>query len=264
MKTIETSTELLTISQEFASLISRISQKEIDFFLDDDIEILHEFRVDLRKLRTWSQILKKAKYPIQKIQKHLARCHCMGGDLRNIDVLISWAQNNESFIAPSSLKTFKRKRKNLHKYFIKELVKTETISKLRTLGRDFLPNIAKISKYDFEIHVNHYIEAQRKSITELLPQAIDDLEKLHEVRKMLKKVRYAFLLLPTIEINSLANLKELQEILGYINDRCVWISLIKTVLRDQQEVDRLEKLFLYNINDKLTEFKAYIASGKIF
>ena len=91
MKTIETSMELLTIPQEFAALLSKIAQEEINFFLEDDIEFLHEFRVDLRKLRTWAQILKKANYPIKKIQKHLAQCHCMGEDLRNMDVLICWA-----------------------------------------------------------------------------------------------------------------------------------------------------------------------------
>jgi len=264
MKTIETSMELLTIPQEFAALLSKIAQEEINFFLEDDIEFLHQFRVDLRKLRTWAQILKKANYPIQKIQKHLAQCHCMGGDLRNIDVLIYWAQENPSFIAPSSIEVFKHKRKNLYKCFMKELVKTETTSKLRILGRDFLPHIAHISKYDFALHVNYYIETQKKAIDTLLPQAISDLEKLHEVRKMLKKVRYALLLLPTIEINALANLKELQEILGYINDRCVWMSLVQTELIDKKEVCSLEKIFSQNISDKLTEFKAYMEVGKIF
>lgn len=264
MKMIETQTELLTIAQEFASIVSHISRHEIDFFVEDNIEFLHEFRVELRKLRTWVQIFKKAHYPIQKIKKHLAQCHCMGGDLRNIDVLIDWAENNESFISPSSLKILKRKRKNLHQRFIKELIKTETISKLRKLGRNFLVHLEVTSKYDFELHVNSYIKTQKKSIYKLLPEAIDDLEKLHEVRKMLKKVRYALLLLPTCEINAFTNLKELQEILGYINDRCVWMGLVQTELSDKKEICHLENIFSQNISDKLIEFKAYIEAGKIF
>ena len=106
-------------------------------------------------------------------------------------------------------------------------------------------------------------QTQKKAIEKLLPLAVDDLEKLHEVRKMLKKVRYALLLLPTSEIKALTNLKELQEILGYINDRCVWMSLVQTELLDKKEICNLEKIFSQNISDKLTEFKTYIAAGKI-
>lgn len=73
---------------------------------------------------------------------------------------------------------------------MKELVKTDTISKLRILGRDFLPHIAHISKYDFELHVNHYIETQKKAIEKLLPLAVDDLEKLHFHHRMLSEKTY--------------------------------------------------------------------------
>ena len=47
MKIPEIREELLTIPQEFAFLISKVAQREIDFFVVDDVVFLHEFRVGL-------------------------------------------------------------------------------------------------------------------------------------------------------------------------------------------------------------------------
>lgn len=264
MKTIETSTELVMISQEFASLISRVAQREIDFFVEDDIEFLHEFRVDLRKLRTWTQIFETADYRVKKIQKHLARCHSIGGEVRNFDVLLSWLDENQTFASLPYIHTLKVKRKKLRNVFIKELVKTDAISQLRILGRNFLLNIKGVSKEAFEPHVKQYIEEKKKSVFTILPNALTDLEELHEVRKILKKIRYALLLLPTFNPNCLQNLKELQDILGYINDRRVWLELILVELKNVEEAKNLQEVLQEELNTKLDEFKKYVASEKTF
>lgn len=264
MKIPEIREELLTIPQEFASLISRVAQREIDFFVEDDSEFLHEFRVDLRKLRTWTQIFETADYRVKKIQKHLARCHSIGGEVRNFDVLLSWLDDNHTFASLPYIRTLKGKRKKLRKIFIKELVKTEAISKLRILGRNFLLHLKGMSKEAFEPEVKRYIEEKKKSVYTILPNALTDLEELHEVRKILKKIRYALLLLPTFNQNCLQNLKELQDILGYINDRRVWLELILVELKDVEEAINLQEVLQQELNTKLDEFKTYVASEKRF
>lgn len=264
MKTIETIPELLTVPEEFALLISKVAQKEIDFFVKDDVEFLHEFRVELRKLRTWSQIFDTAGFRVKKIQKLLAQCHSTGGDLRNFDVLLCWLQENQALTSLSCIQILRQKRKELRKIFIKELVKTDAISQLRILGRNFLPHIQDIRKNDFELHVKTYIEEKKKSVNAILPKALNDLEQLHEVRKILKKVRYALLLLPTYNQSCLQNLKELQDILGYINDRRVWLELILLELKDIEGSNELKNILQQELNLKLDEFRKYIASEKIF
>ena len=164
MKIPEIREELLTIPQEFAFLISKVAQREIDFFVEDDVEFLHEFRVDLRKLRTWTQIFETADYRVKKIQKHLARCHLMGGEVRNFDVLLSWLDENQTFASLPYIRILKGKRKKLRKMFLKELVKTDAISQLRILGRNFFLHIKGVSKETFEPQVKQYIEEKKKSV----------------------------------------------------------------------------------------------------
>lgn len=264
MKIPEIREELLTIPQEFAFLISKVAQREIDFFVEDDVEFLHEFRVDLRKLRTWTQIFETADYRVKKIQKHLARCHLMGGEVRNFDVLLSWLDENQTFASLPYIRILKEKRKKLRKMFLKELVKTDAISQLRILGRNFLLHIKGVSKEVFEPQVKRYIEEKKKSVYAILPKALTNLEELHEVRKILKKIRYALLLLPTFNQNCLQNLKELQDILGYINDRRVWLELILVELKDMEEAKNLQEVLQQELNAKLDEFKTYVASEKTF
>lgn len=264
MKTLESSIELFTISQEFAALISKVAQREIDFFVEDDIEFLHEFRVELRKLRTWTQIFTAAGYRVKKIQKHLARCHLTGGELRNFDVLLCWLNENQSLVSPHCIYILKQKRNEMRKKFLKELIKTDAISHLRILGRDFLPHLKGVSKNAFEPHVAAYIKEKEKSAYALFPQALSDLEYLHEVRKILKKIRYSLLLLPTFDQKFLQNLKELQDILGYINDRRVWLELLVNGFKDIGEMSNLQEVLQQELNAKLDEFKAYVEAGKIY
>lgn len=263
MKMIETDTEYLSVAQEFAILVSKVSQKEMNFFIEDDIEFLHEFRVELRKLRTWSQIFELANYPIKKLKKHLTKCHLIGGELRNFDVLIHWIENNNTLVSSACNKKIGKKRKKLRKIFMKELIKTKAISKLRNLACAFLPYIADISKADFEPYVKHYIEEKQQSIYAILPSAVEDLDQLHEVRKMLKKIRYALLLLPTFDSHCLKNLKELQDILGYINDRRVWIEIIELEFINIECANLLRAIFEEELNNKLIDFKDYVASKKV-
>ena len=251
----------LSLSLEFSHLISNIAEKEMEFFAVNNIEILHDFRVDIRKLRTWLQIFVMAGYRVKKIQKHLVRCHKMGDELRNFDVLLHWMKKNSSLISSESIHSVKDKRKKLKKLFIKELINQNVIQKLRILGRDFLPQLAGIEKNDFQPYTERYIDEKNQKVYQLLPNAADDLNQLHEIRKLLKKVRYALHLMPILDAEKIDTLREFQDILGYINDRRVWIDLLQSKVSMIKESPALEKSFQEEIDEKLNEFRAYIASN---
>lgn len=262
MNIADTTSHPLSLSQELSQLISKIAAKELDFFADEGIEVLHDFRVDLRKLRSWLQIIKMAGYPVKKLQKHSNHCHSIGGELRNFDVLIHWVENNKGLVPTKLLHTLHLKRKKLKKVFLKELVNKNGIRELRILGRDFLTHIKGISKYDFEPHVARYINENWEKFTRILPESADDLAQLHEIRKILKKVRYSLSLLPTINADHQHVLKELQDMLGFINDRRVWIELVHSQLRNIEGGSALEDIFREEMNDKMNEFRVYIDSKK--
>ncbi|MDD5212467.1 MAG: CHAD domain-containing protein [Sulfuricurvum sp.] len=250
----------LTLAQELSQLIANIITKELDFLAHEGIEILHDFRVDLRKLRTWLKIFDIAGYPVQKLKKHSLHCHYIGGDLRNFDVLLHWAKQNSDSVSPKFLKTLKNKRKKLKKAFLKELIDGNALQKLQTSGRDFILHIKGLSSEELETHVHDYIERKNQRYSRILPTAGDNLEQLHEMRKILKKVRYSMQLLSTIDLEYLHAIKEIQDILGYINDRRVWIALMKSDFKKEKETSKLKNIFKLEMKKKIEEFKEYIAT----
>ena len=262
MSTLETNSIIPMLSQEVSHLISKIAEKEMDFFTDDGIEVLHDFRVDIRKLRTWLQIFEMAGYPVKKLQKHSLRCHLIGDELRNFDVLLHWMKKNLSLVSKECLNTVNLKRKKLKKAFIKELITENAISKLRILGRDFLSHNILMTKSDFQPSIEQYIHKKKQKFHQILPHVADDLEQLHKIRKILKKIRYSLYLMPIIDVDKIDTMKELQDILGYINDRRVWIEILHSKLRKVEGTSMLETIFREEINGKIGEFRDYIANEK--
>ncbi len=262
MNTINIETNIPTLSQEISHLISKIAEKELDFFADNGIEVLHDFRVDIRKLRTWLQIFERAGYRVKKLQKCAKRCHFIGDELRNFDVLLHWMKNNLDLVSQESLHAVHLQRKKLKKAFTKKLTQDNAISELRLLGRDFLSHIATLDKSDFQPYIEQYIEEKKQKVYQLLPHAADDLKQLHEIRKILKKVRYSLHLMSIIDVDRVDRLKELQDILGYINDRRVWLEILHSKLRKVERASTLEAIFRKEITGKISEFRAYIASEK--
>lgn len=260
--TADTPLPSVTLAQEFSQLISNITSKEPDFLAHESIEILHDFRVDLRMLRTWLKIIEISGYPVQKLKKSALHCHYIGGDLRNFDVLLHWIQKNCVLVSPKLVQALKKKREKLKKAFLKELIHGNALQKMQTSGRDFITHIKELKKEDLEPHVHDYIEQKIQHYNCMLPTANDDLNQLHEMRKILKKVRYSLQLLPTIDLEYLHAVKEIQDILGYINDRHVWITLMKLYFKKNKEAIRLKNIFNLEMMNKIKEFKEYIATGK--
>lgn len=254
----------LTISQELSQLISNISAKELDFFTDHGIELLHDLRVDLRKLRSWLQIIQKAGYPVKKLFNHTVYAHSIGSELRNFDVLLHWIHTNNKLVSPKLRDKITMKRNKLEKVFLKELTHKNTLQKLRELGRNFLPHINDITKSDFKPYVEEYLKSKREYINHLLITTSGDLEQLHEMRKTLKKMRYSLQLLPTCDSRQLETIKDLQNMLGYINDRRVWVGLIQLHFKKNEQISPLKNIFNVEIEKKIEEFKEYINLEKVY
>lgn len=258
----DTSHISLTIAQEFSHLISNIAAKELDFFADNNIEILHDLRVDLRKLRSWLKIIKKAGYPVKELLNHSVYCHSLGGELRNFDVLVHWIHTNKELVSPKLRHQITKQRKKLKKVFLKELVHHNPLQKLRLLGRSFLPHLKGITKSDLQSYVEHYLKIKREHLNHILLTTSGDLEQLHNMRKTLKKIRYTSHFLPSIDLKHLDSVKELQNILGYINDRRVWIALMKSYFKKNKEASSLVDIFKKDIKNKIDEFKVYTSESR--
>lgn len=250
----------LTLAQEFSRLIANIITKELDFLAHESIEVLHDFRVDLRKLRTWLKIIDIAGNPVKKLKKHSLHCHYIGGDLRNFDVLLHWAKQNSNLVSTKFFQTLHNKRKKLRKAFLKELIHGYALQKLQTSGSDFILHIKELNRENIEPHVRDYIEQKAQHFNRILRIEDKNLVDLHEMRKILKKIRYSLQLLPTIDLERLLAIKKIQDILGYINDRRVWIALMKSDFKKKKEASSLKNIFKLEMEKKIEEFKEYTAT----
>ena len=254
----DTSIDSLSPAQEFSTLISNILSKEVDFLANENIETLHDFRVDLRKLRTWIKIMDLAGYSIQKLKKYSLHCHYIGGELRNFDVLLHWANQHNDLISLKLLKTLNKKKKQLRKTFLKELIHGNALHKIQTSGHNFISQIQELSKEDLEPHVRRYIAKKIESAYRLVPTVCDNTEQLHEMRKIFKKIRYSLQLLPASDLEYLHTIKEIQEILGYINDRRVWITLLESLFDKNKEAAALITVFKSEMHAKIETFRSHI------
>jgi CHAD domain-containing protein len=75
-------------------------------------------------------------------------------------------------------------------------------------------------------------------------------------------MRYSLDLMPIIDTEKIDTFKELQDILGSINDRRVWIELLQSILKKLEEVSLLETIFRKDIKNKMDEFRTYCTSEK--
>lgn len=263
MNTADNTSPALTLAQEFSQLISKITSKELDFFTDENIEILHDLRVDLRKLRTWLKIIEMNGYCILKLYKHTLYCHNLGSELRNFDVLIHWMQTSPVSFSPKLYHALEHERKNLKKDFLKELIHKNSLQKLEILGRDIVSGLKGVTKEDFKPYTVRYIDKKRKEFTSMLSHVSGEIKQLHEMRKVLKKARYALPLLPAKYPQHQHSLKHLQEMLGYINDRRVWLRLIQKHLKKEKDASALQTVLTGEMKEKIEEFKTYISSEKV-
>jgi len=182
----------------------------------------------------------------------------MGSELRNFDVLVHWAQNNTNFVSSKLFHILNSKRKKLRKMFIQELIDGNALQKIQTSSRDFITHIKGLKKEEIESQVHLYIDKKTRQFARILPTASKNLKQLHEMRKIIKKIRYSLQLLPIIDPIQQHDIKEIQDMLGYINDRRVWINLLASHFKNKKEVLVLITVFEAEMYKKIDIYTTYM------
>lgn len=185
-----------------------------------DEEALHDYRVALRKLRSW---LKAFDEGGNKTQKQLSDLNEGTGNARDYEVMVAWLKDDTSLAADFAREKLKVRGVDLGWVEARTQRVGERLSE-------------KLDRYSLEVPLGRsaavvpfswaYAAALRRLHHELTDSALrvgsmEDPERLHKVRIRAKRLRYA--LGPLKEWPEAADairlLKERQDVLGELHDR---------------------------------------------
>lgn len=253
---------------------------ETDVLKDRDPEALHQMRVGMRRLRTAVTGFAPAlSLPNAAQERKIAKIAQQLGELRDLDVLQDALQNQYLPALPTSeqqalkkvLATLEKQRQKTLEQ-VKTTLKDEKYHKLKRAFKDWVEQptygeLAEISIYDvlpdlllppvshLLLHPAWLVGVKIKAgkIAVPIPLTSDMVEQLlnihgdsiHSLRKQAKRVRYQMELFTDFYGSSyedyLEDIKDIQSILGHIQDSFVLAEFLATALGSEATV-QLPKL----------------------
>ncbi len=198
----------------------------------NDDEALHDYRVALRKLRSW---LKTFDEGGGKAQKQLSSLNEATGEARDLEVFEEWLGSDTTPAAEHA-------REQLKGNGAVDLVWLD--ARTQKIG-DRLSE--RLSKYSLEVPLKTgaavvpfswaYASALRRLHNDLTESALsvgalEDAELLHKVRIKTKRLRYALVPLKDwVEVSEAVKLlKERQDVLGELHDRHAFVTALEALL----------------------------------
>jgi CHAD domain-containing protein len=242
----------------FENRVSLVSEMYAQLLIKDDIELLHQYRVNLRKLYACSEIYAKEinKHSSKELSKLIKKLLKSTALLRDIDLfLIDIESLGCCSLTKDKLRTIlKLKRDNTFETYMQTISSDEYRSNLEHLmvmtkdKKFFVYQIQNIDKYRVisDVHRSRYEELA--SINMQTPS-----HELHNLRKEFKKFRYAFDIYEQCfshnkEVDfDFAKLKRLQDLFGEIQDNFVRLELIRSIKDELSEGNFLELQDYYEL-----------------
>ena len=241
----------MEFSTWFEKRVTLLGEIHSQLLIKDDIELLHQYRVNLRRLYACSEIYSKEidKHSSKELSKLIKKLLKSTAMLRDIDLfLIDIESLGCSNLTKDKLRTvLKLKRENRFKIYMQTIGSDEYKSnlellKMMTKEREFFVyQMQNIDKYK----IISDIEKERyKELSHVDMQTPSN--ELHNLRKEFKKFRYALDIYRQCFSNNkemsfdFAKLKRLQDLFGEIQDNSVRIDIIKNIKEELSEGDFLE------------------------
>lgn len=252
----------------------KFEKYETGVLQDQDPEDLHQMRVSMRKLRsTMTGFSLALNLPKNSGQKQVGKIARILGELRDLDVLLDTLNNQYKPNLPSLEKeqlnevliTLKQRRIKIFKK-VKYTLKSEFYCDLKTSLKQWLenPSYSKIANINIQdilpdlllpqisrilLHEGWFVAINlpkdEQQINENLTAENVELllnnqgKSLHNLRKEAKKTRYQMELFTDFYgkdyQNYLNEIKEIQTILGDIQDSVVLTDILKNILEDKLE-----------------------------
>jgi CHAD domain-containing protein len=199
-----------------------------------EVESIHQLRVATRRAEVGLSIFADVLPPRRaaRLSKHLRKIRRMAGKARDLDVQVErlqeFAIDGRSAPLKMLLSHLEHQRKDLQRTLVAAWRRTSrdefrseakrTVRKIGWRNDEAEPAFRSYARARLSLYVDPFIRASQ--------QDLHCIEKVHELRKTGKQLRYAFELLGTAYPHGavravVANLQRLQNRLGDINDHAV-------------------------------------------
>lgn len=218
---------------------------------DIDTEFLHQFRVNIRKLRSLISLLKKVLPAtlIDTLRPRLSSIASKTNKLRDLDVFIL-AQDNYRAMLPANFesgltelyslikKQRKQEKNKVARYLSSNNYRTDLAVCTTELSQHSAYQAPMASASVLQVVKKLLLKRYHKML--VMSTAIDSQsadEKIHELRIEFKKLRYLIEffvdLLPKRRTGKIAGkIKKIQTILGNYNDYCIQIEFLSSYVDD--------------------------------
>lgn len=243
-----------------------ILKAELELSPDGDPEVLHQFRVSIRRIRSLLNLI-RSESDIEvdnKLIKLLKRVAGFSNQIRDLDVMLSYLRDYEKFAEISDIYTiFEQAQIEKINQFIILLKTDKTITKISKKITPLLDEL-KLNKSDFSqnnviLSLLDNFTAVDQEYGAVLDGSDREIAHLHNFRKECKKLRYQGEVLDNEAADNLVqHCKKIQTILGNLHDCNVWISQIGSVSSDKGKESLVRHLESQR-NKYLEEFEEYIA-----
>jgi CHAD domain-containing protein len=235
------------LQHHLQTLIDNATQESKDLSSPKDSEALHDFRVSLRRLRSFlksyeSALGKKSK----QHRQHLGELMRLTNSGRDQEVNLNWLHQQQKVSAEiktgiALIKISLEKyptldRRKLQKQFAKQAAKLKQLAKKTHF------------KGNFNLLTSSILNKYTGTLKTELSQLAKDPNLVHQTRITVKHLRYSLELLDAKESKALVNkLKELQDTLGGLNDLGLLIKHLDELLMAQ--VIHLPQRFIATSSD---------------
>ncbi len=192
--------------------VKQVFNQLLEFDLNFSENSLHDFRVEIKKMRAILKFLKTI-YPKQKLKKsarQLNNIFKQAGEIREYQLLLQWFQKNDleifiEHIFPLSVLDEMSKDFHLQAHQFKQDLKELT------------ENISEYIHATNEILSEHYVRELFAQMDQLI-RTNDSKNNWHELRKIIKQWMYAINWIEGGLETDIAYYQKLQEAIGYWHD----------------------------------------------
>jgi CHAD domain-containing protein len=192
--------------------IKQVFNHLLEFDLSSSENSLHDFRVEIKKLKAILKFLKSI-YPKQKLKKaarQLNNIFQQAGEIREYQLLLQWFQKHELEI------------------FVEKIFPSETLDEMKNkfhhqahiFKQDLKELDHQVSDYVLatnEILAAHYLKDLGVQIDKLIRKNCP-LNEWHELRKIIKQWMYALNWVEHSQDTDISYFQKLQENIGYWHD----------------------------------------------
>lgn len=177
---------VLTGTHKYFTVQSKAANKDLDnYFHDPQVEILHQFRVEIKKIRA---VFFHLEYlpgwkPVKKNHQQIKNIFNKAGEIRELQIEIAWLMKHRKFNILRLMQYESKLRKSEESFHKKTPSMLDTFKKV---CRKMEHRLCVLTQQQ----TDHYISEKWQFVLKLLLANIDETH-WHETRKELKQLIYA-------------------------------------------------------------------------